>query len=70
MFATRPRTAGVLVGYLADLALADPSRGRPVAAFGHAAAGLERLTYRDGRLAGALHVAVLVGAVSLLGAVA
>jgi len=70
VFATRPRTAGVLVGYLADLALADPSRGHPVAAFGHAAAGLERLTYRDGRLAGALHVAVLVGAVSLLGAVA
>ena len=70
MFATRPRTVGVLAGYVADVALADPGRGHPVAAFGRAAASLERLTYRDSRLAGALHVAVLVGAVSLLGAVA
>ncbi len=70
MFATRPRTIGLLVGYAADLALGDPGRGHPVAAFGHASAGLERLIYRDSRFAGALHVAVLIGAVGLLGAVA
>jgi adenosylcobinamide-phosphate synthase len=69
VFAT-PRAVGVLVGFAADVALGDPRRGHPVAAFGHAAAGLERLTYRDTRLAGALHVAVLIGAVGLLGAVA
>lgn len=70
MFARQPVTAGVLVGYAADLALADPRRGHPVAALGRVAAGLERVTYRDGRAAGALHVAALVGAVTLLGAAA
>ena len=69
MFATtrRARIAGVLVGYLADLALRDPQRGHPVALFGQAAAALERVTYRDGRVAGALHVGLMVGAVTLLG---
>jgi adenosylcobinamide-phosphate synthase len=61
------RVVGVLAGYLADLALGDPRRGHPVAAFGQAAATLERLTYRDGRVAGAAHVGLLVGAVSVLG---
>ncbi len=70
MFATRTGTAGVLAGYLADRALSDPKRGHPVALFGQAAAALERVTYRDAKVAGALHVAVLVGAVSLLGAAA
>ena len=70
MFGTtrRIRVAGVLFGYLADLVLADPQAGHPVAGFGAAAASLERLTYRDSRVAGAVHVAVLVGAVSLIGA--
>lgn len=58
----------MLAGYLADVALGDPTRGHPVAAFGRAASGLERVTYRDGRVAGVVHVGVLVGAVSLLGA--
>jgi adenosylcobinamide-phosphate synthase len=58
----------VLLGYLADLVLADPRAGHPVAGFGAAAASLERFTYRDDRAAGAVHVAVLVGAVSLIGA--
>jgi adenosylcobinamide-phosphate synthase len=62
------RVIGALVGYLADLALADPRAGHPVAGFGVAATAVERLTYRDTRLAGAVHVAVLVGAVSVLGA--
>jgi adenosylcobinamide-phosphate synthase len=70
VFATHTRLAGVLAGYLADLALSDPKRGHPVALFGQAAAALERVTYRDTKVAGALHAAVLVGAVTLLGAAA
>ncbi|MGO8939316.1 MAG: cobalamin biosynthesis protein [Mycobacterium sp.] len=65
MFATT--RVGVLAGYLADLALGDPERGHPVAVFGQAAARLERFTYRDSRIAGALHVGLLVGALGLLG---
>ena len=72
MFVTtrRARIAGVLVGYLADLALSDPKRGHPVAVFGQAAAALERVTYRDGKVVGVLHVGLAVGAVGLLGTVA
>jgi len=64
----RIRVVGVLLGYLADLVLADPRAGHPVAGFGAAAASLERFTYRDSRAAGTVHVAVLVGAVSVIGA--
>lgn len=69
MFGTtrRTRVAGVLLGYLADLMLGDPTAGHPVAGFGAAAGALERVTYRDRRAAGAVYVAVLVGAVSLVG---
>jgi len=63
------RVVGVLVGYLADLVLADPRAGHPVAGFGAAATTVERLTYRDTRRGGAVHVAILLGAVSLFGAV-
>jgi adenosylcobinamide-phosphate synthase len=66
----RTRLVGVLAGYLADLVLGDPRRGHPVAGFGAVAAGLERFTYRDTRIAGALHVGVLIGAVGVLGAMA
>lgn len=71
MFVTtrQARIVGVLGGYLADLALSDPKRGHPVAVFGRAAAGLERVTYRDARVSGALHVGLAVGAVGLLGTV-
>jgi adenosylcobinamide-phosphate synthase len=62
------RVVGVLAGYLADLVLADPRTGHPVAGFGAAAAAVERVTYRDTRIGGAAHVGLLVGAVSLLGA--
>ena len=65
MFATT--RVGVLAGYLADLALGDPKRGHPVAVFGRAAARLERLTYRDSRIAGVAHVGLLLGALALLG---
>ena len=64
---TRVRAAGLLLGYLADVSLGDPRRGHPVAGFGSVAAHLERVTYRDSRAAGALHVAALLGT---LGAVA
>jgi adenosylcobinamide-phosphate synthase len=64
----RTRVVGVLAGYLADLVLADPRAGHPVAGFGAAASAVERVTYRDSRIGGVVHVGVLVGAVSLLGA--
>ena len=64
------RSAGVLAGYLADVALGDPKRGHPVALYGRAAARLERVTYRDARIAGAVHVGLLVAGVGALGAAA
>lgn len=63
----RRRFAGVLLGYLADLALGDPQRGHPVAAFGRTAAAVELATYRDNGIAGAVHVGILVGGVGALG---
>jgi adenosylcobinamide-phosphate synthase len=68
VLATRTRIVGVLVGCLADLALSDPQRGHPVAVFGQAAATVEQLTYRDTKLAGALHLGLAVGSVGLFGA--
>ncbi|MEE6177834.1 cobalamin biosynthesis protein [Mycobacterium sp. 050134] len=70
MFVTQPRALGVLAAYAADVTLADPRRGHPVAAFGRVAAATERLIYRDDRVAGAAHVGLLVGAVTVLGALA
>ncbi len=64
---SRPHVAGVAIGYLADLLLGDPPRGHPVAGFGAAAAALERHTYYDSKVAGAIHTGVAVGAVSLVG---
>jgi adenosylcobinamide-phosphate synthase len=61
------RAAGIAAGYLADLVLADPRRGHPVALFGRAAAGLERLTYADDRRAGAVHTGVLLGGLAVMG---
>ncbi len=58
------RPVGLLLGCVLDLAVADPHRYHPVAGFGTVAARLERLTYRDSRLAGALHTGLLVGALS------
>ncbi|WP_081287662.1 cobalamin biosynthesis protein [Mycobacterium asiaticum] len=63
------RIVGVLAGYLADLALADPKRGHPVAVFGATAARLEQSTYRDDRAAGAAHVCLLVAGTGAFGAV-
>jgi adenosylcobinamide-phosphate synthase len=64
---TTARVTGALVGYLADLLLGDPKHGHPVAGFGATASALERVAYRDSRIAGALHVGVLVGAAGLAG---
>ncbi len=63
----RARAAGLALGYAADLLLADPRRGHPVALFGRGAAALERVTYSDAKLAGAAHTGVLVGALALSG---
>ncbi|MFJ6215791.1 cobalamin biosynthesis protein [Streptomyces sp. NPDC092296] len=60
---------GAVAGYAVDALLADPRRGHPVAAFGTAAAALERRLWRDHRAAGAVHTALCVGAVAV-GAVA
>ena len=61
------RAFGILVAGVADALIGDPRRGHPVAGFGRCASALESLTYRDGRAAGAVHTAVLVGAVTTLG---
>ena len=62
----RGRVAGIVAGYLADVLLADPRRGHPVALFGRAAAAAERLTYSDSRWAGVLYTGGLLGALGVL----
>jgi adenosylcobinamide-phosphate synthase len=57
---TSARAAGILVGCLADRVFGDPRRGHPVAGFGAAAATLERVVYRDSRIAGVVHTTLLV----------
>lgn len=54
--------AGIVAGYLADALVGDPRRWHPVAGFGWCATALESVTYRDSRLAGAVHTVALVGA--------
>ena len=63
-----PTAAGLTLGSAADLLLGDPRRGHPVAGFGSAAAALERVTWRDDRLAGIGHVLVLTTAAGAVGA--
>ncbi|CCG01503.1 cobalamin biosynthesis protein [Blastococcus saxobsidens] len=66
-----PATAlGLALGVLADVALADPRRGHPVAGFGTVAAAAERRLWRDSRPAGAGHWALLVGGTTAMGAAA
>ncbi|MFJ6698457.1 cobalamin biosynthesis protein [Streptomyces sp. NPDC091272] len=52
---------GAAAGLLGDLLLGDPRRGHPVAAFGRAAAAVERALWRDHRGRGALHTLLCVG---------
>jgi adenosylcobinamide-phosphate synthase len=53
----------IALGLGADLLLGDPRRAHPVALFGRAAAALERAAFRPTRRAGAVHAALLTGAV-------
>ncbi|MBO8188360.1 cobalamin biosynthesis protein [Streptomyces spirodelae] len=63
------RAGGLVLGFAADALLGDPRRGHPVAAFGRAAAALERRIWRDHRGAGALYVVLCAGgAVAAAGA--
>ncbi|MFM9611204.1 cobalamin biosynthesis protein [Streptomyces niveiscabiei] len=68
MGADRIYAYGAAAGLLGDLLLGDPRRGHPVAAFGRAAACVERALWRDHRGWGALHTAVCVGGAVALGA--
>jgi adenosylcobinamide-phosphate synthase len=63
----RGRAAGLALGYVADLLLADPRRGHPVALFGRGATAFERLTYADHRIAGVVHTGVLVATLAASG---
>jgi len=60
-------TAGLVLGYAADLLLGDPRRWHPVAGFGRLATSLETLTYAPRRSNGVLHETVLVGGALLTG---
>lgn len=64
------RAVGLVLGYVADLAFADPSRGHPVAGFGRLASALERACWADDRSRGAAYTGVLVGGVTGVGWVA
>ncbi|MFE6228686.1 cobalamin biosynthesis protein [Streptomyces sp. NPDC057854] len=61
---------GAAAGLAVDLVLGDPRRGHPVAAFGRAAAAVEKRLYRDHRGHGALHTAVCAGGAAAAGALA
>ncbi|MEU6622404.1 cobalamin biosynthesis protein [Streptomyces litmocidini] len=61
---------GAALGLAADLLVGDPRRGHPVAAFGRAAARVERALWHDHRGWGALHTAVCAGATVTAGALA
>jgi adenosylcobinamide-phosphate synthase len=68
VFAPRCNAFGLLAGWLADLAFADPRRAHPVAGFGAVATALERTMYRDARWAGVAYVGVLLSATAVVGA--
>ena len=61
------KSAALLGGYLADLALGDPTRRHPVAAFGRLAERLERAVYAPARTRGAAFVLALVTAAAAFG---
>jgi adenosylcobinamide-phosphate synthase len=56
------RAAALIAGFGADLLVGDPRRRHPVAAFGAAAAWLERRMYAPSRARGALFAGALVAA--------
>jgi len=67
---SRATAAGLALGTVADLLLADPRRGHPVAGFGQAAAALERWMWRDSRAAGVGYAGLCVGTAVALGTAA
>jgi adenosylcobinamide-phosphate synthase len=64
------RAVGLLLGVAADGAFGDPRRGHPVAGFGKVAERLERAIYRDDKLSGAVHAALLSGGAVAVGVLA
>lgn len=64
------RAVGLLLGVAADGAFGDPRRGHPVAGFGKVAERVERVLYRDHKLPGIAHAAVLSGGAVALGVLA
>jgi adenosylcobinamide-phosphate synthase len=61
------RAVGLLLGVAADGAFGDPRRRHPVAGFGKVAERVEKALYRDDKLAGVAHAALLSGGVVALG---
>ncbi|MGW2066642.1 hypothetical protein ACWCO9_39655, partial [Streptomyces sp. NPDC001937] len=61
MRADRIFAYGATAGLIGDQLLGDPRRRHPVAAFGRAAAAVERRLWRDHRGWGALHTLVCAG---------
>ena len=70
MTTSTARATGLLVGYLADRAWADPARAHPVAGFGLAAGRLERAVWADSRRRGLTYTGLCVGAAVLAAAAA
>ncbi|MEV5875134.1 cobalamin biosynthesis protein [Streptomyces sp. NPDC052101] len=70
MGADRTYAYGAAAGLLGDLLLGDPRRGHPVAAFGRAAAAVDRALWHDHRGWGALHTVVCAGGAVALGTAA
>ncbi|WP_078910343.1 cobalamin biosynthesis protein [Streptomyces sp. NRRL S-87] len=70
MRADRVFAYGAAVGLIGDRILGDPRRGHPVAAFGRAAAAVERALWRDHRGLGAVHTLVCAGGAAALGVLA
>lgn len=57
------RAAGLAIGYLLDRRFGDPRRLHPVAGMGISAGRLEKVLYRDSRLAGTAYTAVCLSTV-------
>jgi adenosylcobinamide-phosphate synthase len=62
------RSLGLLGAVVLDGVFGDPGRWHPVAGFGRTAMAVERVTYRDARGAGVVHVMVLVGGAAVVAA--